>query len=66
MYKLKVKDKTFTIPKENLKLLAYVQAMDRGVNVPLKNDKDAIEYLSSIGIEVEKSSYKTNERRSDE
>ena len=53
IYILKTKDKKeFTIPKENLKWLAYVQAMDRKTNVSLNNDEEAIEYLKSINIEV--------------
>ena len=54
-YILKTKNKReFTIPKENLRWLAYVQAMDRKANVSLNNDKEAIEYLKSIGIEATK------------
>lgn len=54
MYKLKVKDSVFTIPKQNIVLLAMQQAMDRGImQGNIHDEKSAIEYLESIGIEVE-------------
>ena len=53
MYKLKLKNTTYTIPKQNLRLLAMVKAQDLNKNVKLENDKDAINFLESIGIEVQ-------------
>jgi len=56
MYRLKVKDSIFTIPKENIRLLAMSKAMDLGQSnlcVCFDNDEYAIKYLRSIGIEVE-------------
>ena len=55
MYKLTIKGNrdTFTIPKENITLLAYAKAMDNG-DIISPNDKEgAIAYLESVGIKVE-------------
>lgn len=53
MYKLKVKGSEYTIPKENIGLLAFIQAQDRGMTIN-PNDKDmAIAFLRGIGFEVE-------------
>ena len=53
MYKLKVNGTVFTIPKENIVLLALHKALERGVeDGPIHDSKTAIEYLNSIGIEV--------------
>lgn len=44
---------TFTIPRENLKCFALYGALQRGITSgPIKDEKSAIEYLNSIGIEV--------------
>lgn len=56
MYKLKVKGSIFTIPKENIRLLAMSKAMDLGQSnlcVCFDNDEYAIKYLRGIGITVE-------------
>lgn len=53
MYKLKLKNTTYTIPKQNLRLLAMVKAQDLNKNVKLKSDEDAIKFFESIGIEVQ-------------
>ena len=53
MYKLKLKNTIYTIPKQNLRLLAMVKAQDLNKNVKLENDEDAINFLESIGIEVQ-------------
>ena len=53
MYKLTVKDSIFTIPKENIGMLAYVKAKDNG-DIIDPNDKEmAIRFLEGIGIKVE-------------
>ena len=52
MYKLTVKGDEFTIPKENLRFLAMSKAMDLKLNVQLKTDEQAIEFLGRMGIEV--------------
>ena len=53
MYKLKIKGNEYTIPKENIGLLAFTQAQDRGMTIN-PNDKDmAIAFLKGIGFEVE-------------
>ena len=53
MYKLKVNNTEYTIPKENIVLLAMQQAMDRGImQGNIHDEQSAIEYLESIGIEV--------------
>lgn len=51
MYKFKVKNNIYTIPKENLRLLALTKAMDVGAIIPIKDDADAISFLKEIGIE---------------
>lgn len=51
MYKLKVKDSIFTIPKQNIRLLAMTKAIDLGGFKIIKDDNEAIDYLKSIGIE---------------
>lgn len=53
MYKLKLKNTIYTIPKQNLRLLAMVKAQDLNKNVKLENDEDAIKFLNSLGIEVQ-------------
>lgn len=55
MYRLKVRDSVFTIPKENICLLAMQKAFDRGdiVGNIILYPQGAIEYLEGIGIEVE-------------
>ena len=53
MYKLKLKNTIYTIPKQNLRLLAMVKAQDLNKNVKLENDEDAIKFFESIGIEVQ-------------
>ena len=53
MYKLRVKDKEFTIPKENIKLFALYEALQRGIKKGnIHDNPTAIEYLDSIGIKV--------------
>lgn len=53
MYKLKINGSEYTIPKENIGLLAFIQAQDRGVTID-PNDKDmAIAFLKGIGFEME-------------
>jgi hypothetical protein len=52
-YLIKIKDSEFTIPKENIVMLALVKAMDMKVQgVPIKNQEQAISFLASIGAEV--------------
>ena len=53
MYKLILKNTIYTIPKQNLLLLAMVKAQDLNKNVKLKSDEDAIKFFKSIGIEVQ-------------
>ena len=52
MYKLLVKDKKFTIPKQNLRLLAMIKASDLKLHPELNTDEQAIEFLKTLGIEV--------------
>ena len=52
MYTLFVKDKKFTIPKQNLKLLAMIKAKDLELYPELNTDEQAIEFLKILGIEV--------------
>ena len=52
MYKLFVKGKKFTIPKQNLRLLAMIKAKDLELYPELNTDEQAIEFLKTLGIEV--------------
>ena len=52
MYRLFVKDKKFTIPKQNLRLLAMIKASDLKLHPELNTDEQAIEFLKTLGIEV--------------
>ena len=52
MYKLFVKGKKFTIPKQNLRLLAMIKAKDLELYPELNTDEQAIEFLKALGIEV--------------
>ena len=52
MYKLKVKDSIFTIPKKNIILLAMTKMFDLKKKVDLTTEEKAIAFLESIGIEV--------------
>lgn len=51
-YELQVGETKFTIPKENLKLLAMQKAIDLKRFVEIKSDADAKDFLSRIGIVV--------------
>lgn len=55
MYKLTIEGNkdTFTIPKENIALLAYTKAMDNGDSISPSDKEGAIAYLESVGIKVE-------------
>ena len=52
MYTLFVKDKKFTIPKQNLRLLAMIKTSDLKLHPELNTDEQAIEFLKTLGIEV--------------
>ena len=52
MYRLFVKDKKFTIPKQNIRLLAMIKAQDLKLHPELNTDEQAIEFLKTLGIEV--------------
>ena len=52
MYTLFVKDKKFTIPKQNLRLLAMIKAKDLELYPKLKTEEQVISFLKKIGIEV--------------
>ena len=53
MYLIKVKESEYTIPKENIVMLALMKAMDLKVNgIPLKTEEQAIAYLESLGMEI--------------
>lgn len=52
-YLIKIKNSEWTIPKENIVMLALVKAMDMKVQgIPIKNQEQAISFLESIGAEV--------------
>ena len=51
-YIIKVKDTEFTLPKKNLRYFAIMQALEKGLSMPIENDTQAKEVLSSVGIKV--------------
>ena len=51
-YELQVGETKFTIPKENLKLLAMQKAIELKRFVEIKSDADAKDFFSRIGIVV--------------
>ena len=51
-YLLKVGNTEYTIPKENLKVLAMLKASDLEYNKIITNTDEAIEFFNSIGINV--------------
>ena len=53
MYRLKIKDSIFTIPKENIGLLAFTKAQDMGAVINPNDKEMAIRFLEGIGIKVE-------------
>ena len=53
MYRLRVNDSVFTIPKENIGLLAFTKAQDMGAVIDPNDKKGAIRFLEGIGIEVQ-------------
>lgn len=53
MYELKIGDSIYTIPKENIRLLAMQQSFDRQDCVVLETDAQAIGYLERLGFEVD-------------
>lgn len=54
MYKLKIKDSIFEIPKQNIVAFALYQALQRGItHGKVHDDQTAIECLKTIGIEVQ-------------
>ena len=53
MYKLTVKDSVYTIPKENIGLLAFTKAQDMCKVIDPSDKEGAIRFLEEIGIEVE-------------
>ena len=52
MYKLLIKGKKFTIPKQNLRVLAMIKAKDLNLKTELNTDEQAIEFLKTLGLEV--------------
>ena len=55
MYKLTVvkSGMVYTIPKENIGLLAFTKARDMGAVINPNDSENAIKFLESIGIKVE-------------
>ena len=53
MYRLTVKDTIFTIPKENIGLLAFTKAQDMGKIIDPNDIDGAIKFLEDIGMEVQ-------------
>jgi hypothetical protein len=53
MYRLKVKDSVFTIPKANIGLLAFTKVQDMGKIIDPNDIDGAIKFLEDIGMEVQ-------------
>ena len=53
MYKLKLKNTIYTIPKQNIRFLAMTKAQDLNKNICLDTNEQAVEFLESLGIEVQ-------------
>ena len=53
MYRLTIKGTEFTVPKENIRLLAFAKATDLGVPVAFTTEEQAVEFLRKLGIKVE-------------
>ena len=52
-YLIKIKDSEFTIPKENIVMLALMKAIELKVNgIPLKTEEQAVAFLESLGMEI--------------
>lgn len=52
-YLIKIKNSEFTIPKENIVMLALMKAIDNKVSgIPLKTNEQAIGFLESLGMEI--------------
>lgn len=52
-YKLIIKGSVFTIPKQNIRFLAMTKAQDLNKNICLDTNEQAVEFLESLGIEVQ-------------
>lgn len=53
MFRLRVKGTEFTIPKENIGLLAFTKAQDMSAVIDPNDKEMAIRFLEGIGIKVE-------------
>lgn len=51
-YLIKIKNSKYTIPKENLILLARVKAIDLNKDFNINTNEDAIKFFESIGVEI--------------
>lgn len=52
-YLIKIKNSEFTIPKENIVMLALMKAIELKVNgIPLKTEEQAVVFLESLGMEI--------------
>lgn len=52
-YLIKIKNSEFTIPKENIVMLALMKAIELKVNgIPLKTEEQAVAFLESLGMEI--------------
>lgn len=51
-YLIKIKDSEYTLPKENLILLARVKAIDLGKDFNINTNEDAIKFFKSIDVEI--------------
>lgn len=54
MYKITVNSSSYTIPKQNIRMLALHEALERRyIGGAIKDDTAAIRYLETIGMKVE-------------
>ena len=51
-YLITVGSSEFTIPKDNLMMFAWLKSNELPINIPLKTEQQAINFLARLGIEI--------------
>ena len=59
-YVMKVNGMTYTIPKENLIVFAHAKALQLNSTKSILTDKDAIEFLETLGLEISEGTDESN------
>lgn len=52
MYLIQINSSNYTIPKENIRLFAMTQAIDLKKPRKFSTDKEAINFLQTIGMKI--------------